>query len=507
MAIQTAKSPPAASTKDGKKIKEQEKEAHALGMTKKKSADFLEWYYEALQKADVVDTRFKAKGFDVLMPTAMLVMEEMYKLLEGALRETGHMPLAFPVVIPESEFKKEALHIKGFEEEVFWITHAGKRKLDERLVLRPTSETAMYPLYSLWVRSHLQLPMKFYQAGRVYRYETKMTRPLLRSREIFWLEAHDIQKTKEDSLKQVEEDMAIFKEVMTDTLCIPFLPLKRMEWDKFPGADSTYAFEAAMPDGKILQIGTTHDLGQRFAKVFDIQFLDENGKKQHAYQTCFGPGVSRTLGAMIGIHGDDKGLILPPAVAPIQTVIVPIYTKESKAAVFAKCGEVLGWLAEKDFRVHFDSREQYTPGFKFHEWELKGVPVRLEIGPRDIEGGVISVVRRDFLERTTVPEEKLAEQLLEIMDSITFQLHKRANEMMLIQGAENFSDLKSRLIKGGFIRIPFCLNEKCDEKLKADTGAEVRGTLFGDSSKPHAGAKCAICGKPARAMVYVAKAY
>ncbi|MEM5814545.1 MAG: proline--tRNA ligase [Candidatus Aenigmatarchaeota archaeon] len=490
-----------------KEIKEQEKEAHQMGMTVRKAANFTEWYYEVVQKADVVDTRFGVKGFTVFMPTAMLVMDEMFKMLEGALQAAGHQPLHFPVVIPETEFKKESSHIKGFEEEVFWITHAGKNKLEERLVLRPTSETAMYPMYSLWVRSHQQLPMKFYQKGSVYRYETKMTKPLLRSREFIWLEAHDVQKTKEDSIKQVEEDMAIFREVVTDGLCVPTLLLKRMEWDKFPGADSTYAFEAVMPDGNVLQIGTTHDLGQKFAKVFGIQFLDENGKKQYAYQTCFGPGISRILGAMIGIHGDDRGLILPPAVAPIQAVIVPIFTKESKAAVFAKCGEVLGWLSEKDFRVHFDSREQYTPGFKFHEWELKGVPVRIEVGPRDIEDGTISLVRRDFLERTVIPEEKLAEQLMETMDSITFQLHKRANEMMLIQGADDYKTLKERLKAGGFVRMPFCLQEACDEKLKADTGAEVRGTLFGDVSKPSAGAKCAICGKPAKATVYAAKAY
>jgi prolyl-tRNA synthetase len=414
------------------------------------------------------------------MPTAMTVIEEMYRMLETALKSTGHMPLHFPVVIPEAEFKKEAGHIKGFEEEVFWVTHAGKNKLEERLILRPTSETAMYPMYSLWVRSHQQLPMKFYQKGSVYRYETKMTKPLLRSREFIWLEAHDVQKTAADAAKQVTEDMDIFNRMVTDGLCVPTLLLKRMEWDKFPGAESTYAFEAVLPDGKALQIGTTHDLGQKFAKVFNITFLDENGKKQYAYQTCFGPGVSRILGAMIGIHGDDRGLILPPAVAPTQAVIVPIFTKENKAQVFAKCGEVLGWLAEKGFRVHFDSREQHTPGFKFHEWELKGVPVRIEIGPKDIAANSVSLVRRDFLERQSIPEEKLEEQLIEIMDSITAQLRKRANEMLLIQDANDLAALKDKLKMGGFVRMPFCMDEKCDEKLKAETGAEVRGTLFGD---------------------------
>jgi len=294
---------------------------------------------------------------------------------------------------------------------------------------------------------------------------------------------------------------------VTGGLCVPTLLLKRMEWDKFPGAESTYAFEAVLPDGKAMQIGTTHDLGQRFSKVFDINFLDENGKKQYAYQTCFGPGVSRILGAMIGIHGDDKGLIIPPAVAPTQIVIVPIFTKENKPIVFAKCGEMLGSLAEKGFRVHFDSREQHTPGFKFHEWELKGVPVRIEIGPRDIEKKAVSVVRRDFLERAIIPEEKLVEHLIEAMGSITGQLHKRADALLAVQDAKDYAELKADLEKGGFVRIPFCMDEKCDELLKTDTGAEVRGTLFNSSSEPKKGSKCAICGKPAKQTVYTAKSY
>lgn len=486
---------------------EKEKEAHELGMTTKKGENFLEWYNEVMQKADVVDSRFGVKGFYVFMPTAMLVLKEMYRLFEDELQGTGHMPLQFPVLIPESEFKKEAAHIKGFEEEVFWITHAGKNKLEERLVLRPTSETAMYPLYALWVRSHQQLPMKFYQSGSVYRYETKMTRPLLRSREIIWIEAHDVQKTKEGSIEQVTEDLGIFRKVVSDELCIPFLLIKHMEWDKFPGADDTYAFEAVMPDGRILQIGTTHDLGQKFAKVFDIQFLDEKGKKQYASQTTFGIGVSRILGAMLAIHGDDHGLILPPAVAPIQAVIVPIYTKENKAKVMGKCGEVLGKLEEKGFRIHLDSREQYSPGFKFHEWELKGVPVRIEIGPKDIEKGEVSLVRRDFLERAGIPEQRLEEKLLETMDSITSQLRKRAGEMLLIDDAFEQKELEKKLERGGFVRMPFCMQESCDEKLKEKTGAEVRGVLFGSDEKAGKGAKCAFCGAPAKAMVYVARSY
>ena len=482
-------------------------QTHELGMTKKKADDLMEWYYEVLQKADVVDIRYKIKGFDVYMPTAVLVIEEMFRLLESELRATGHLPLKFPILIPESEFKKEAEHIKGFMEEVFWITHAGKNKLDERLILRPTSETAMYPMYSLWLRSHQQLPLKFYQTGTVYRYETKMTRPLLRPREFLWMEAHDVQKDKEGSIMQVGEDMDIFKKLVTDGLCIPFLLLKRTEWDKFPGADDTYAFETVMPDGNILQIGTTHDLGQNFSKVFDISFLDENGKKQFAHQTTFGAGISRTFGAVIGMHGDDKGLVLPPSVAPIQVVIVPIHNNDNRAQVFAKCEEVLGRLQHKGFRTHFDSRDQYSPGFKFNEWELKGVPVRVEIGPRDIAKNEVSVVRRDSLDRNSVSEQKLDEHLREAMGSMAVKMLKRANDGMIVQDAGDFKGLQEKLKKRGFVRVPFCMQERCNEQLKEKTGAEVRGTLFGDKAKPAKGAKCAICGAPAKEFAYAASSY
>jgi len=476
-----------------------------LGMTVKKSEKFMDWYYEVLQKAEVVDIRFKAKGFDVYLPTAMRTIREMERLFAEELDSTGHLPVMFPIIIPESNLKTEEEHIKGFAREVFWITHAGANKLEERYALRPTSETAMYPLYSLWLRSHLQLPMKFYQSGRVWRYETKMTRPLLRPREFRWFETHCAFKTNEDAIAQVEQDMEIFKKIVTDNFCLPFLLIKRTEWDKFPGAEETYAFETVLPDGKILQIGTTHNLGQKFAKVFDVKYLDSDGKKKYVYQTCYGPGISRMLGAMITIHGDDKGLIIPPAVAAVQVVIIPIYTGNTKADVMKKAGELLGSLAEKDFRVDLDDREQYTPGFKFHEWELKGVPIRIEIGPKDMEKGCVSVVRRDFRERISVPEDKLEEQLLEIMDSINSQLLKRANELMKIQDAKDYPELKKKLNEGGFVRVEFCMEEKCADKLKEDTGAEVRGTLFEQSTK--AKGKCVICGKKAKEVAYVGVSY
>ena len=475
-----------------------------LGLSVKKPEDFGKWYLEVVKKAEVVDTRYGVKGFQVFMPLGMSTMKEITKLFEGALERNGHKPVLFPVVIPESALKKESEHIKGFEKEVFWITHAGKNKLEERICLRPTSETAMYPLYSIWIRSHMQLPLKLYQSVCIYRYETKMTKPLMRTREVVWIETHTAQKNHKDSVKQVEEDMKTFKEVATDKLLIPFLLIRRPQWDKFPGAVDTYAFETILPDGISLQIGTTHHLGENFAKVFDIKYMDISKKKKYVDQTCYGIGISRILGALVSIHGDNKGLILPPVVAPIQVVIIPIYTKNTKTEVLEKSRAVLGKL-KKRFKVHLDDREQYTPGFKFNEWELKGVPLRIEIGPIDIENRKISLVRRDSAERITIDENKLEGFIIETLDSIGSNLLKRANGLMLIQNAKDYADLKKKLKKGGFIRIPFCMKEKCAKKLKDDTGAEVRGTLFGKNEK--AENKCAICGNKAEEIVYVAKAY
>lgn len=476
-----------------------------MGLTSKKNEDFGKWYLEVVQKAEVVDTRYGVKGFLVYMPTGMQMIKEIVRLFDVELQKTGHGPVLFPVVIPERFMKKEGEHIKGFEKEVFWITHAGKNKLDEKICLRPTSETAMYPLFSKWIRSHQQLPLKIYQDCCVYRYETKMTKPLFRGRGFYWIEAHTAHKTFEDADGQTEEDMMIFENVVTKKLGIPFLLLRRPDWDKFPGAEKTYAFEAIMPDGISLQIGTTHNLGEKFSKVFNIQYIDSKKKKKYVNQTSYGPGIARILAAIVSIHGDDKGLIFPPIVAPTQIVIVPIYTKETKTKVMKKAGELYGRLDERGFRAHLDDREKYTPGFKFHEWEMKGVPLRVEIGPLDIKNKKVSMSRRDTLERLSVPQEKMEDYVIEILDSIGDKLNQKAKKMMKIVDASNMNEIKAALKGGGFIRIPFCMEQDCAENFKSETGAEVRGTMFGKKEAPKD--KCAICGKKANTMAYVAKAY
>ena len=476
-----------------------------MGLTVKKSEDFSKWYLEVLQKSEVLDERYGVKGFVIYMPTGTFLLRRMQDIFEEGLQKTGHKAVIFPVIIPEKNLSKETEHIKGFEGEVFWITHGGYNKLEERLCLRPTSETAFYPMYSIWLRSHTQLPFKLYQAVSAYRAETKMTKPLIRGREFFWIEAHTAQKTFEDADKQVEEDMGIFEKGLS-SLCLPFLLCQRPEWDKFAGAEKTHAYDAVLPDGKVLQIGTTHNLGEKFSKPFDIKYMDQNGKKTYVNQTTFGIGLSRIIGALVAIHGDDKGLILPPAVAPTQIVIVPIYTAETKTKVMEKAGELLGKLEEKNFRVILDDREGKTPGFKFHEWEMKGVPLRIEIGPRDLEKGQVVLTRRDFLERIPIAEEKLEEQALEVLDSIGFQLQKRAKELLKVTEAKTIKDMKKALEeKGGFVHIDFCGHESCAKKIKDDTGAEVRGTIVG--KKEPAKGNCVVCGKKAVQKVYAARSY
>jgi len=333
--------------------KKEEKEGRVLfGVPKE---NFSEWYSEILKKADLVDIRYNVKGFVVYRPWAMYMIKRIYSWFEQELEKHGHKPCLFPLVIPPKNFEKEKEHVEGFEPEVFWITEAGKKKI-ERLALRPTSETAFYQMYSLWIRSYTNLPLKLYQSCAVYRYETKATRPLIRTREILWAEAHDAFASEEEALAQVKEDMKTTRSVLWEKLGIPFMFFRRPAWDKFKGAIDTFASDTLLPDGKILQLPSTHYLGQNFAKAFDIKFKDEDGKEKYVYQTCYGPATSRILAAFISIHGDDRGLVLTPELAPIQIVIVPILIKGKEEKVMKKCKELKEKL-EKKYRVELDLQE------------------------------------------------------------------------------------------------------------------------------------------------------
>jgi prolyl-tRNA synthetase len=489
-----------------------------IGITVKKADNFSEWYTQLCseQGADLVDIRYGVAGFVVHKPWAFKILRGIYDLLDKEIEADGHQPLLFPTVIPEENLMKEKEHA-GFAPNVFWITQAGEEKLERRLALRPTGETAFYPMYSLWIRSYKDLPFKMFQSRiTVFRNEAT-TRPFLRGREFMFYETHDVFATHKEALDQINTDMNIMKKVAYDTLKIPFIFFRRPKWDKFLGANDTYASDTLMPDGRRNQCSSTHDLGQNFAKVYGVKFKDKDGEDKFGYQTCFGPGIYRLMAALIAIHGDDNGLILPTEVAPLQVVIVPItFSKKPELTekVMIKCDEAKEMIAKLGFKVKVDDTED-SPGFKYNKWELLGVPFRLEIGPREAEGNEVTIVSRITKEKKKLNLLNLEKELKHNIDEFESLLKKRADEYFKgnTKDADNLNDVKKIIdTHKGFIRVPWCSVEKegeeCVDILKAETlGGVVSGTKFESPEQPKKGQKCIICGKEAKHIVYVAKSY
>lgn len=481
-----------------------------LGITVKKNENFSEWYTQVIQKAELADIRYNVKGFLVHMPWSVRIMKKMYDLVEEELEKHGHEPVWFPSVIPESFLKKEKEHAE-FSADVFWITEGGaeSKKLEERLALRPTSETAMYSIFSLWIRSWRDLPLKTYQSCQVWRYES-VTRPFIRGREFYWIEAHDVFATREEAEKQVAEDMKITKNTIHKQFCIPFFFFKRPEHDKFKGAIHTYASDTIMPDGKVIQLPSTHLLGQNFAKVFNIRFIDKDEKEKYAWQTCYGPAIWRIFGALIAIHGDDKGLIIPPKIVPIQVIIVPIYYSKDEQKKILKEAELIKQILEKNYvRVKIDYRVEYTPGWKYNYWELKGVPLRIEIGLKDVQKKQIVIVRRDTGKKMIIEKKQLIKVVKKLLEDIQTNLLKKAETFVKehLFEAKDFKTLKKILEeKGGLVKTNWCGNVECAEYIKSETnGGVIRGTLFGKDEKSTR--NCVWCNKKAKYVVYIAKQY
>jgi prolyl-tRNA synthetase len=474
-------------------------------------SNFSEWYNSIIKDANLCDIRYGIKGFVVFMPWAVMSMNRMYAMYEDALERRDHQPALFPALIPESYLTRESDHVKGFVPEVFWVTEAGLNKTEERYAMRPTSETAMYSMYSLWIHGTTDLPLKIYQRCQVWRYETKATKPFIRSREFHWIEAHNCFATRDQAMAQVHEDMEMAQEIIHQQFKIPFIFFKRPQWDKFAGAENTFAADTLMPDGRALQLPSTHMLGQHFSKAFDIKYTDENGKSEYVWQTCYGPAISRIYAALIATHGDDKGLILPVRLAPTQVVIVPIVKEDTKQKVLDFCKEIKKSL-ECCFVVKIDDSNK-TPGFKFNEWEMKGVPIRIELGMRDIDSQTAVVVRRDTGEKMKVPFAELDAKLDEIAQSIDSNLLKRADSSFnsKLSSATKMDELNDLLEKSpGFIRVPFCSDdfssEKCADAVKEKCQANMRGSKF-DSSEVPKGEKCIACGSNATIYLYAARQY
>jgi len=465
--------------------------------------DFSAWYNELLWRAEIMDVRYPVKGIYVWYPFGFSLRRNVYDQLR-AIMDRDHQEALFPLLIPETEFAKEAEHIKGFEEEVYWVTHGGLTPLEVKLALRPTSECAIYPMYALWVRSHADLPLRIYQIVNTFRYETKHTRPLIRLREITsFKEAHTVHATWDDAEAQVQTAIGLYKEFYR-MLCIPVIVSKRPDWDKFPGADHTIAVDAIMPDGKTLQSGTVHHLGDHFSRTFSIQYEDIQGEQQYAFQTCYGIS-ERCIAALISVHGDDRGLVLPPRVAPTQVVLVPITIGKRKDEVANAVKEIEERLLAAGFRVKRDDRD-LRPGAKYYYWEMRGVPLRLEVGPRDIDAGqVMSVTRLGH--KSAIPMEGLIEGVTERLATFTAELEERALEQFRskITIANGIREMVKAL-ESGVAVVPWCGDRGCADAIEEQTGASVLGTEVRSEAIPPISGICVICGKEG-AGTLIGKAY
>ncbi|MBD3405828.1 MAG: proline--tRNA ligase [Candidatus Lokiarchaeota archaeon] len=476
-----------------------------------KEENFPDWYTEICKVAELADIRYGVKGFTPFLPWSVMSMEIMFDFLEEALHRKGHLPMIFPTVIPESNLTKEADHVDGFTPQVFWIKDYGADgELEERLALRPTSETALYPMYSLWIRSWRDLPLKRYQRASIFRSEVKSTRPFLRGREFLWIESHNVFASHDEAKDQVMEDLETTKEIVTGIYGVPVMVFKRTQWDKFPGGLNTYAADTLMPDGKVIQLPSTHDLGDNFARAFDIQYLDENNETRYAYQTCYGPAISRIYGAMISVHGDDKGLRLPYTVAPYQVIIVPIYKSKNEAEVMEFARKIESELHEAGIRVYLDARDT-TPGWKYNFWEMKGAPIRVHIGPREVRDDKVMLFRRDLMKREPVSSTGLIEEIKQLGEAIDKTLLEQAESKFegLVVDADSIGTIIDALDKGKIARVEFCSTDMdgydCAGRIEERTSGEIRGTRIDTDESPQG--VCVICGKVAKEIVYIARSY
>jgi prolyl-tRNA synthetase len=469
-----------------------------------RAEDFSQWYLDLVLKTELMDYA-PVKGCMAIRPYGYAIWENMKELLDQRIKATGHQNAYFPLFIPESLLQKEAEHVEGFAPEVALVTRGGNEKLSERLVVRPTSEAIICSMYAKWVQSWRDLPLLINQWCNVVRWE-KTTRPFLRTSEFLWQEGHTVHCTEEEAEEEALKMLGVYKDFVESELAIPVISGLKTEREKFAGALHTYTIEALMADGRALQAGTSHNLGQHFSRVFDIQYLDKDKQLKYAWQTSWGVST-RLIGAIIMVHGDDRGLRLPPQVAPLQVVVIPIITKKKREEVLQKCQAIIGELAE-NVRVHLDKREEYSAGWKFNEWEMKGVPLRLEVGPRDLEQGVVSVVRRDTGERSTISAEDLSRQISLLLKDIQNNLFRQAREFQekntyRVHNYQEFQEVLQE--KKGFLQGFWCGTSNCEEEIKNETKATIRCIPLGPEQKETG--PCLFCGNKEGKIVYFARAY
>ena len=463
--------------------------------------DFAKWYTDVVRKAELADYT-DTKGCIAIRPYGYAIWENIQNYADKKFKEVGVTNLYMPVLIPESMLEKEKDHVEGFAPEVAWVTMGGGEELEERLCIRPTSETMMSTMYSKWVSSWRDLPILGNQWCNVLRWE-KETRPFLRSREFLWQEGHTVHETEKEAKELTLKMLDTYKEVIEELLAIPVLQGRKTPKEQFSGAVATYTVETLMHDGRALQAGTSHYFGQNFTKPFDIKFQNRLGKEEYAYQTSWGIST-RLIGAVIMAHGDNRGLKLPPKVAPIQVVVVPI--AQHKEGVEQKAMQIYNKLNEK-FRLHIDLRDNCSPGYKFNDWEMRGIPVRIEIGPRDIENGVATIVRRDTLEKNEVKIDELGEKIEEVLEQIQENMYNTCKERLEKKTtiATNLDEfLKNINENQGYIKTMWCGDVECEDKIKELTGAHSRCIPF---NQEKLGDTCVCCGKKADKMVVWGRQY
>lgn len=491
-----------------------------LGITVDKNQNISEWYTQVVQKAELADYA-PVEGCMVIRPYGMKLWESIKDQFDDKIKETGVENAYFPLLIPESYLEKESEIVDGFDPEVAWVTEGGDSELEEKVAVRPTSESIIAPFMSKWIRSHRDLPLRLNQWANVVRWEATDTRPFLRTREFLWQEGHTAHETEAEADEETMLRLNQYQEILEDHLAIPTVTGYKPEHDKFPGAKYTTTVETMMPDGKSIQSATSHQLGQKFSRSFDITFEDENEETNHAFTTSWGLST-RTIGALIMAHGDNQGLRLPPSVAPIQIVIVPIYNSENKEEILEYSNKIREKCEDQTFseenpRVKLDERDHKNPGFKFNEWELKGVPLRIEVGPDEMENETLTLVRRDNSEKINIETGEI-EKTTDILSTIQNHLYTELEEYL--EDHIHQADSKEEILKQigsnrGYVKTKWCGREKCESEVKEEISAEIVVLPFREDSKPSSliskneevDGKCSVCGEEAQTWAYFAKNY
>ena len=473
------------------------------GITAKKGEDFDEWYTQVILKSEIADYS-PVSGCMVFRPSGYAIWENIQRATDSEFKKVGIRNTYFPVFIPERLLRKEAEHVEGFAPEVAWVTEAGSSKLDERLAVRPTSEAVMYEVVSRWIRSWRDLPLRLNQWNSVVRWEFKHPTPLLRTREFLWNEGHSLFATRAEADAERDEIMGIYRRITEGCMALPGYLGRKSESEKFAGAEASYSIEHLLPDGKAIQGPPWHSDGQNFSKAFGIVFIERDGSKRFAYQNTWAL-TTREIGVMLAVHGDDKGAVIPPRVAEVQVVLVPIVNDENKGEVLAEVRKLNSALSSK-FRVLLDDRDHLTPGRKFNEWELKGVPLRVELGPRDLKEKQAVLVRRDTGGKRVVKLASIGAEVAKELDAVQANLLARATEALAkgTHEAGTLAELKKALGRGGIVRVPWCGSAGCEARLKEETGGKVLNIPL---EQKRARSKCIVCGQDADSVVNFGKSY